>query len=407
MQCKHCKNHLSHQLIDLGFAPPSNSYLSSADLSQPEVYLPLRVLVCEVCWLVQTEDFARPDTFFSDHYAYFSSTSSSWLAHAKEFCTEATQRLNLKASSFAVEIASNDGYLLKNFVQQGIPCLGIEPTRSTAEAARRLGIEVMEVFFGQTVAMDLVAQGRSADLVVGNNVYAHVPDINDFTQGICTLLKPDGVVSLEFPHLLNLLTLKQFDTIYHEHYSYLSLLVVERIFKQSGLRVFDVQSISTHGGSLRVWGCRQEAKYQRQASVDAVLLQEQNASMHTLKPYAQLQRDAISIKSQLLQFLLLAQTQGKQVVAYGAAAKGNTLLNFSGVKTDLIECVFDAATAKQGQFMPGSHIPILSPDRLPEYSPDYVVILPWNLRAEVTHQLSELKSKGAKFVTFIPRLEIF
>lgn len=406
MNCRHCGSEIRHEFLDLGYAPPSNAYLSCEELSSPEVYLPLRVLVCDSCWLVQTEDYAEADSLFKDDYAYFSSTSTSFLRHAKGYCDGITERLSLSSDSFVIEVASNDGYLLQNFVEAGVPCLGVEPTRDTAKAARNLGIEVLEEFFSEKVARALVSHGKSADLVIGNNVYAHVPDINDFTKGLAALLKPQGVITLEFPHALQLIANNQFDTVYHEHFSYLSLTAVLSIFEDAGLRVWDVDELPTHGGSIRVYGCLKGAKFEQTPAVDRVLKNEVGAGLSSPDAYLAFQAQAESIKYELLEFLLEAKRNGKSVAAYGAAAKGNTLLNYAGVKADLIPYVCDAASAKQGKFLPGSHIPISSPDRLASDSLDYILVLPWNLIDEVASQLAEITSRGTKLVTAIPSLKV-
>lgn len=406
MNCRHCNTPLRHTFLDLGFAPPSNSYLSDADLKKPEVTLPLKLCVCENCWLVQTEDYAKADSLFTADYAYFSSTSSGWLAHSAAYCRAMTSRFNLNATSLVVEVASNDGYLLKNFVAAGIPCLGIEPTAGTAAAAREVGVPTLERFFGVQTAEQLVADGKQADLLLGNNVYAHVPDINDFTRGLSTLLKPEGVVTLEFPHLLEMIRYAQFDTAYHEHYSYLSLLSVQRIFEAAGLRIWDVEQLATHGGSLRVYGCRTASKYQRTAAVDALLVMEHQAQLNSLSPYSGFQARADQVKNDAVEFLIEQKRAGKTVVGYGAAAKGNTLLNYGGVKPDLLPTIVDAARSKQGKFMPGSHIPIVSPDRLAKLKPDFVLILPWNIASEVTTQCAFIREWGGKFVVAVPELTI-
>lgn len=406
MICRHCASPLKRAFIDLGFAPPSNAYLSADDLNRPEKYFPLRVLVCEECWLVQTDDFAQAEELFSADYAYFSSTSSGWLRHAADYAEMAMRRFSLGPDSFVVEVASNDGYLLKNFVAGGIPCLGIEPTDGTAEAAEGLGIPVLREFFGSELAERLAAGGQKADLIVGNNVYAHVPDINDFTKGLKALLKPGGTITLEFPHLMRLITQTQFDTIYHEHFSYLSLGTVVRIFESCGLRVWDVEQIPTHGGSLRIYGGHAEDARPAEPSVAALLSDELASGLEDLNTYAAFQAAADRVKDALLSFLIGQKRAGKKVAAYGAAAKGNTLLNYAGVKPDLLPVVYDAAPSKQGKFMPGSHIPILPPERLNEDRPDFLLILPWNIAAEVMQQNSALAEQGARFVTAVPALEV-
>lgn len=406
MKCRHCSAPLEHTFLDLGFAPPSNAYLSSSDLAKPEKYYPLKVKVCEHCWLVQTEDYAQADELFSDDYAYFSSTSTGWLQHAAKYAVEMTRLFRLNSSSLVIEVASNDGYLLKNFVAAGIPCLGIEPTASTADAAEELGIPVLREFFGEQLGKRLADAGKQADLIAGNNVYAHVPDINDFTRGLKAALKPSGTITLEFPHLMRLIENTQFDTIYHEHFSYLSLRTVSRIFAACGLRVCDVDELPTHGGSLRVYGCHAQDERPTSSKVNAMLAEELSRGLHDLATYQQFQAKANRVKDDLLSFLIEQKRVGKKVGAYGAAAKGNTLLNYAGVKPDLLPFVYDAASAKQGKFMPGSHIPILPPSDLPDQRPDFLVILPWNIAAEVKQQNAHLSKLGTKFVTAVPRLEI-
>ena len=406
MKCRHCVAPLTHTFLDLGFAPPSNAYLTDTDLSNPEKYYPLKVKVCDQCWLVQTEDYAQADELFSPEYAYFSSTSSGWLAHAKRYAEKMTHELGLNAQSLVIEVASNDGYLLKNFVAAGIPCLGIEPTDSTAVAAEQLGIPVLREFFGEALGQQLTAKGQQADLIAGNNVYAHVPDINDFTRGLKAALKPGGTITLEFPHLMRLVEQAQFDTVYHEHFSYLSLQTVSRIFAAAGLRVWNVEELSTHGGSLRVYGCHQDDPRSTQAAVSSVLQAEIQHGLQDLNTYLKFQPRADKIKDDLLCFLIEQKRLGKKVAAYGAAAKGNTLLNYAGVKTDLVEFVCDAAQAKQGKFMPGSHIPILHPSEMLNRTFDWVVILPWNIASEVVQQNASLNTKGIRFVTAVPELAV-
>jgi hypothetical protein len=406
MKCRHCGAPVTHTFLDLGFAPPSNAYLTKADLSRPEKYYPLKIKVCDKCWLVQTEDYAQADELFSPEYAYFSSTSTGWLAHAKQYAEKMTHELGLNAQSLVIEVASNDGYLLKNFLATGIPCLGIEPTDSTAAAAEQLGISVMREFFGEALSQQLAAKGQQADLIVGNNVYAHVPDINDFTRGLKTALKPGGTITLEFPHLMRLVKQAQFDTVYHEHFSYLSLQTVSRIFAAVGLRVWNVEELPTHGGSLRIYGCHQDDPRSTQSAVSGVLQAEIQNGLQDLNTYLKFQPRADKIKDELLSFLIEQKRLGKKVAAYGAAAKGNTLLNYAGVKPDLIEFVCDAAQAKQGKFLPGSHIPILHPSEMLNRPVDCVLILPWNIAPEVVQQNAALKTKGVRFVTAVPELEV-
>ena len=406
MKCRHCGAPLRHTFLDLGFTPPSNAYLTQADLSKPEKYYPLKIKVCDQCWLVQTEDYAQAEELFSSDYAYFSSTSSGWLAHAKQYAKKMTDELELNSKCLVIEVASNDGYLLKNFLSAGIPCLGIEPTASTATVAEKLGIPVMREFFGEALGKQLAAQGQKADLIAGNNVYAHVPDINDFTRGLKAALKSGGTITLEFPHLMRLIEQAQFDTVYHEHFSYLSLKTVCRIFTLAGLRVWNVEELPTHGGSLRVFGCHDDDHRSTQSTVNKILQAEIQRGLENLDTYLQFQSRADKIKNDLLYFLIDQKLLGKKVAAYGAAAKGNTLLNYAGVKPDLLEFVCDAAAAKQGKFMPGSHIPILNPSELSYRQIDYVLILPWNIAREVLQQNVALKHKGVRFVTAVPELAV-
>ncbi|WP_421980870.1 methyltransferase domain-containing protein [Roseibium sp.] len=404
--CRHCGTKLHREFLDLGYAPPSNAYLEASDLSAPEVTYPLRLMVCDTCFLVQTQDYTDAESLFANDYAYFSSTSKGWLTHAAHYSEMITKRLGLGQDSFVVEVASNDGYLLRNFVETGIPSLGIEPTRSTAQAAEALGVNVLQEFFGEALALKLADDSRQADLIIGNNVYAHVPDINDFTKGLKQLLKPDGVITLEFPHLMRLVEFCQFDTVYHEHFSYLSLGTVSRIFAAAGLRVFDVEELPTHGGSLRIYGCHSNSGHRDSDALQRLLAEENDRGMTTPDFYENFQQRAENIKDQLLEFLLDAKRNGKKVAAYGAAAKGNTLLNFSGVRPDLVSFVCDAAPAKQGKFLPGSHIPIFPPDMLSERHVDYVLILPWNIAAEVRSQLAGQLPDTVKFVTAVPELRL-
>ncbi|MDD2768286.1 MAG: class I SAM-dependent methyltransferase [Methylococcus sp.] len=404
MNCRHCHAPLEHIFLDLGFAPPSNAYLNAADLKAPELYFPLKLYVCEHCWLVQTEDYAKADALFCSDYAYFSSVSQSWQDHAARYVNTISKRLELGPSSFVVEVASNDGYLLKNFVATGIPCLGIEPTASTAEAAEALGIPVLREFFGKKLGERLAAEGRQADLILGNNVYAHVPDINDFTAGLKAMLKPGGTVTLEFPHLMRLIEHSQFDTVYHEHFSYLSLYTVSRIFAEAGLRVWDVEELDTHGGSLRVYGCHAADSRRDSEAVAALIAEEDRWGLRERVTYTEFQAQADRVKDDLLGFLIEQKRAGKRVAAYGAAAKGNTLLNYAGVKPDLLPYVCDAAPSKQGKFLPGSHIPILAPSALAELKPDWVLILPWNIADEVRVQQPLVQQWGGRFVTAVPEL---
>lgn len=407
MNCRHCGAELKLPFIDLGAAPPSNAYLDETDLHRAEKYYPLRVMVCSDCWLVQIEDFADAGELFSADYAYFSSFSTTWLLHAEDYVTAMAGRFVLNQNSLVAEVAANDGYLLQFVKSRGLPCYGIEPTRSTAEAARAKGIEIIEEFFGVAVAKRLSEQGRQADLVAANNVLAHVPDINDFVSGFTTLLKPAGVATFEFPHLLQMLEGTQFDTIYHEHFSYLSLTAVTRIFDRNGLNIFDVAELPTHGGSLRVFAQRKDTgPHPVCPSVGAMLARERKEGLVTIDYYQKFQARAEQVKDDFLSFLLTARRKGQKVAAYGAAAKGNTLLNFAGIRPDLLSFVVDRNPAKQGKFLPGSHIPILDEARLKQAQPNYVVILPWNLEAEIIDQLEYISAWGGSFVTAIPELRI-
>tara|TARA_Y100000389_G_scaffold167531_1_gene172780 strand:- start:27639 stop:28835 length:1197 start_codon:yes stop_codon:yes gene_type:complete len=381
---------LKYTFLDLGYAPPSNAYLNKKDLNHPEVFFPLKIKVCDQCWLVQTEDYADANSLFTPDYAYFSSTSSSWLLHAKNFSKKIIKDLGLNGTSNVIEVASNDGYLLKNFLNANIPCLGIEPTDSTAEAAEKLGVPVIRKFFSEALGRQLASKGKQADLIIGNNVYAHVPDINDFTKGLKALLKPEGSITLEFPHLMCLIKQTQFDTIYHEHFSYLSLHTVSSIFASSGLRIYNVEKISTHGGSLRIYGCHENAKHKKNKTVDILIEEEITCQLQTLDTYLHFQLKVDKIKNKFISFLIEQKLSGKKVVAYGAAAKGNTLLNYAGIKPDLISVVFDGSKSKQGQFMPGSHIPIEDPKNIKDLNPDCIVILPWNICKEIKDKIDSI-----------------
>ncbi len=407
MNCRHCGSALHHRFLDLGFAPPSNAYVTEAGLSEPETTYPLRLQVCECCWLVQTEDYTRAGSLFDSDYAYFSSASRGWLAHAKAYAQTMRDSLQLDSGSFVVEVASNDGYLLRNFVNWKIPCLGVEPTASTASAAEALGIPVLREFFGADCAEAIVARNGHADLICGNNVYAHVPDVGDFTRGLKILLQERGTITLEFPHLLKLLAGSQFDTVYHEHFSYFSLHVVRAIFSAAGLRVFDVAELPTHGGSLRVFGCHRDDPREEGESVARIAAEEERFGLLEAKVYDDFQAKADGVKDAFLRFLLDRRSEGATVACYGAAAKGNTLLNYAGVKTDLISCVFDNAPSKQGKYMPGSHLPILAPNAIDREKPDYLVILPWNIAPEVVAQEGErVRAWGGKFVVAVPELKV-
>lgn len=400
--CRHCQTPLSLNFLDLGHAPPSNAYLSPEGVNAAETTYPLRLGACPNCRLVQTEDFTAADALFDADYAYYSSTSRSWLDHAARYVDMITKRLGLDAQSHVLEVASNDGYLLKNFVAAGIPCLGVEPTKGTADAARALDVPVLQEFFGAEMADDL----DKADLILGNNVYAHVPDINDFTNGLRAALKPQGVITLEFPHLMRLVEFNQFDTVYHEHFSYLSLLSVEAIMHAAGLRVFDVEELATHGGSLRIYACHIGAEHAECPAVGDLRATEAGRGMGGDAYYTAFQAKAEAVKNDFLRFLLQAKADGKSVAAYGAAAKGNTLLNYAGVRPDLLSFVCDAAPSKIGKLLPGSHIPIRPPEALQQDRPDYLVIFPWNIGAEIRTQNAGLADLGTRFVTAVPSLKI-
>lgn len=407
MNCRHCAAPLQQTFLDLGFAPPSNAYLRAEQLGQAERYFPLKLRVCTACWLVQTEDYAAAGELFSADYAYFSSTSSSWCAHAQRYAAAITERLRLDNQSLVIEVAANDGYLLKNFVAAGIPCLGIEPTASTAAAAEALGIPVLREFFGEALGQRLAGEGQQADLIIGNNVFAHVPAINDFSRGLKAALKPTGTLTLEFPHLLQLIEQVQFDTVYHEHFSYLSLYSVQRILAAAGLAVYDVEELPTHGGSLRVYACHAEAQRPVSDAVTALLQYERHQGLRDIATYLAFQARADAVKNDFLAFLLQQKKAGRRVAAYGAAAKGNTLLNYAGVKPDLLAFVCDAAPSKQGQYLPGSHIPVFAPEHLRTERPDVVVLLPWNLADELVRQLAFIEQWGGRFATAIPALKVF
>ena len=407
MKCRHCDNELVNTFIDLGKSPPSNSYLTKESMKLPEKCYPLKVLVCNYCWLVQTEDFVGANQMFSKDYAYYSSYSSTWLEHAKNYVNQVISKFYLDSSSNVIEVASNDGYLLQYFKSKNISCFGIEPSSGPAAAARQKGIEVIEGFFGESMANSLTNEGRFADLMLANNVLAHVPDINDFVKGFSLLLKPQGVATFEFPHLLNLLKFNQFDTIYHEHYSYLSLIAVQSIFKLNGLSIFEVEELSTHGGSLRVFVQHNDTgRHQISPKVKKLLEKEIFVGVNSLNYYKDFQYKVEKVKSDFLNFLIKAKKNGKKIVGYGAAAKGNTLINFSDIQNDLIDFIVDKNPVKQGKYMPGSRIPIRSEKWIKDEMPDYVVILPWNLKKEVICQLDYIRKWGGQFVISIPELEI-
>ena len=410
MKCRHCRTPLDEArdvFVDLGTAPPSNAFLRLEDLSRPELHFPLKVMTCPECKLVQVDEVQRHDALFTSDYVYFSSFSSSWLAHAERYVEQATARLGLGRDSLVMEVASNDGYLLQYVAARGIPCVGIEPTAGTAEAARARGIETIGEFFGAGFARRFAAERRQADLVLGNNVLAHVPDIDDFVAGLREALAPAGSVTVEFPHLLKLVQEAQFDTIYHEHFSYLSLRTVQRIFAAQRLAVWDVETLPTHGGSLRVWAQHAANPRPAEPRVAALLAVEDAAGMRGHAFYQGLQARADTIKHELLAFLVEQKRAGRTVAAYGAAAKGCTLLNYAGVRPDLLPYVVDASPHKQGRFLPGSRIPVLAPEALRRHCPDFVLILPWNLRDEIAADRAEVRGWGGRFVTAVPELRIF
>jgi hypothetical protein len=415
MKCRHCFAELSLVFADLGCSPPSNSYLTTKQLSLPETHYPLKALVCEQCWLVQTQDFVAPEKLFSNDYPYFSSTSASWMAHARTYAIEIVRRLALNSESFVVEVASNDGYLLRNFKEFGIDCLGVEPTDDTAAAAEALGIPVVREFLTQDLGEALAAghiaangirgpASRPADLIVANNVFAHVPDVNDFAAGLAGALGRDGTITIEFPHVLELIRQCQFDTIYHEHYSYLSLHAAQRILRGAGLRLWDVEKLATHGGSLRVYAIHEDDPRSTLDTVPEVLTEEIDGGLLTAGPYVDFQPRAVRVKNNFLALLLEAKRSGTRVAAYGAAAKGNTLINFAGLRADLLPFVVDAAPSKQGKFLPGSRIPVLAPEALSRECADLVVVLPWNLISEIRRQLQPFVDAGGRLVTVVPEL---
>ncbi|MGO8756749.1 MAG: methyltransferase domain-containing protein [Terracidiphilus sp.] len=404
--CRFCGAELRRTFVDLGMSPLCETYPSRADLNHGEMYYPLHVYVCEQCWLVQLEEYESAENIFSD-YAYFSSYSDSWLKHCQKYCDEVESRFGLGNESHVVEVASNDGYLLQNFVRKGIPVLGIEPAANVAQAAIEKGVPTLVRFFGAQLARELALEGRSADLIAGNNVLAQVPDLNDFVEGLKILLKPDGVLTLEFPHLLRLIELNEFDTIYHEHFSYFSLLCAEKILQAHGLRLFDVEELKSHGGSLRLFACRvPSTKHLLSPNVQRVLDDEIKAGLNSVQGYEGYSEQVLRTKIDLVEFLIEAKKQGKTVAGYGAPGKSATLLHYCGIGKDMIAFTVDRSPFKQGRHLPGSRIPICSPDRIAESKPDYVLILPWNLKDEIEGQLSYIREWGGKFVVPIPRLAI-
>jgi SAM-dependent methyltransferase len=405
-RCRFCGAGLRHLFVDLGMQPLANAYLTEADLRRPEPFYPLRLFVCAECFLVQVEETVSPERLFSD-YAYFSSYSDSWLQHAQSYAEMAVTRFGLGSRSRVVEVASNDGYLLQFFARQGLEVLGIDPAANVAAAANASNIPTIVEFFGRQVALRLAAQGRDADLLVGNNVLAHVPNLNDFVGGLAVLLKPHGVLTMEFPHLMRLVAENQFDTIYHEHFSYFSLSTAEKVFSSHGLALFDVEELPTHGGSLRIYAQRAGGPHAVADRVAALLDRERRAGYSRLETYRAFSEQAKATKRRLLQFLIAAKDAGQRVAAYGAPAKGNTLLNYCGIRTDFVEWTVDRSPHKQGRFLPGSHIPICHPDRVLEDKPDLLLILPWNLKEEIAGQLAYVREWGGKFVVPIPEVQVF
>lgn len=407
MHCRHCHTPLKDVFIDLVNQPPSNSFLTRAQLDEPEVYFPLKLYVCPNCFLTQVDEYKKSRDIFSAEYVYYSSISSSWVEHARRYADMAEKRFALDKDSLVVEIASNDGYLLQWFVKKGIPCVGVEPTAGTAREAVKKGVPTRRSFFGSDFAKGFAESDGKADLLLGNNVLAHVPDINDFVHGLKIALKPGGTITMEFPHLMRLVEHSQFDTVYHEHFSYLSLTTTSSIFAENGLTVFDVEELPTHGGSLRIFARHTDETGRPVAdAVSAILDEETRRGMKTLGYYTGFQAKADAVKASLLRFLLDQKEAGKKVAGYGAAAKGNTLLNYCGVKNDLVSFCADASPHKQGLFLPGSHIPVLSPDAIRTERPDYIIILPWNIREEIMEQHDYVADWGGRFVTAIPMLDI-
>ncbi len=406
-KCRFCKNQLEHTVIDLGMSPLCQKHIKPENLNDMEKYFPLHAYICETCWLMQLEEFATPDEIFADEYAYFSSYSESWLEHARKYTEQMTKRFNLNANSLVAEIASNDGYLLQWFVQKGIPVLGIDPAANVAKAARKKGVKTEVEFFGKKTASKLIQKYGKADLLLGNNVLAHVPDINDFVAGTKKMLNPNGVITMEFPHLQRLIEGNQFDTIYHEHFSYLSFVSVNRIFAHHGIKLFDVEELPTHGGSLRIFGKHAEDTSKKVTiNVARLLKREVDLGFESLDFYSRFEEKVKETKRKILDFLIQAKRNGKTIVGYGAPGKGNTLLNYCGIRTDFIDYTVDMSPHKQGNFLPGTHIPILHPDIIKETKPDYVFILPWNLKEEIMEQHKYVREWGGKFVVPIPELVI-
>ncbi len=404
--CLFCRAPLRTTFVDLGMHPLCESFVPPERFNAMEPFYPLHVYVCDQCLLVQLHEYVKPDDIFTE-YAYFSSYSDSWVQHAKRYQEVITEQLDLSAKSFVVELASNDGYLLQHFVAKGIPVLGIEPAANVAEVAKQKNVPTLVKFFGKDAAREVLTEGRAADLIVGNNVLAQVPDVNDFVAGIKILLAPSGVVTIEFPHLMKLMQENQFDTIYHEHFFYFSLMTAERIFAAHGLRLFDVEELSTHGGSLRIYGCHATAQgYDMTARYRELIAREKAASLDRLETYAVFSEQVKETKRKLLEFLIDAKRRGKTVAGYGAPGKGNTLLNYCGIRTDFVDYTVDRNPYKQGKVLPGTHIPIYHPDKIRETKPDYVLILPWNLKEEIVGQLAWIREWGGQFVVPIPEVQV-
>lgn len=406
-KCRFCEKELTHTFVDLGMSPVANDYMDEYQTEHMEPFFPLHVYVCSGCFLVQLPNHRTEDEIFTDNYAYFSSYSSSWLAHSKQYVEMMCKRFDFNSSQLVVELASNDGYLLQYFKEKNVPVLGVEPTKNTAAVAIKKGIPTITKFFGIDTAKDLVKQGKKADLLIGNNVLAHVPDLNDFVAGMKILLKPFGVITMEFPHLLRLMQKNQFDTIYHEHYSYFSLKTVERIFAYHGLTIFDVDELTTHGGSIRIYARHTKNKaLKKTKNVSRVKRKENEYGLGRLKTYAAFRKKVAKIKVDFLEFLISAKKENKSVAGYGAPAKGNTFLNFCGMRTDFIQYTVDASPHKQHHYLPGVKIPIFSPQKIYDTKPDYVLILPWNLKKEIMDSMSGIRDWGGKFVTAIPKLKV-
>ena len=407
MNCRYCNNTLHVEFIDLINSPLSNSNLSKEQLNEPEIFYPLKIFVCDKCFLVQIQEYKKSDELFNEEYAYFSSFSSTWLQHAKNYVEMVTERFKLNVNSFVIEIASNDGYLLQYFTEKKIPCLGIEPSLNTAKVAKEKGINTLVDYFSVELAKSLVKQNKKANLLIGNNVLAHVPKLIDFVKGLKIVLKDEGIITMEFPHLMQLIELNQFDTIYHEHFSYFSFITVKEIFESNDLEIFDVEELPTHGGSLRIYAKHKEDQIKLiSKNVKILIDKEISKKMRSIEYYKDFQLKANKIKYEFLQFLITQKLKKKKIAAYGAAAKGNTLLNYCGIKNDLIDFVVDLSPYKQGKYLPGSHIPIMSETIIKETKPDFIIILPWNIKNEIMNQLKYIKEWNGKFIIPIPKLEI-